>query len=176
MSKETGLIKPVVIYDSRHAIKVYVDKNFTRSANIIVPVGCVALIELTAPLDYVKTMMYSAIRTPEPSKWDECLLLDDNCIGKRYRRWKCCQSLGTDIPDSTDDDFTKSVVRWGYDQFTEEIVEFEFIDRPGNYYLVGRNCDTPNVGDCKNPTIFEVSIMPIQDAIQLNYPCFSACS
>jgi len=171
MSKENKII---TVFDSRIAKATYSNLLYYRTSNIYVPPGCVALVEFIAHYEYLTQMTFTAVRTPNASPMAECFE-DNGCIGKRYRRWKCCQSLGEDVEGTKYDDWNKSIVRWGWDKFTEEIVEFEWIDRPGHYHLTTLKCNAEPIEDCEFPTIIEVSIMPAIQAIQLGYDCYKSC-
>lgn len=167
-------IKPIVIFDSRIASKTYKDLDHYRSTEFFVPGGCIALVELTTGKDIIENMTFTAIRVPIPSPTFECYE-NSKCIGKRYRRWKCCQSLGENIVGSNTDDFAKSVVRWGNDKVNKEIVQFEYITRPGFYYLTTLKCTSPDIENCAIPTIFEVTIFPIDGVPDLDLPCSELC-
>lgn len=165
--------EPHQIFDSRRAKELYSEYNMYRSGSFVVPPGYVALVELITKHDYFEEMTFTAVMTPTfNSASKECY--DNNCgIAKRFRRWRCCQSLGANTEGSNNDAAAKTVVRWGWDNPNQEIVEFEFIDRPGNYYLIATKCNSLNsvIEDCDYPTIIQVSLIRASDAFQLGYDC-----
>lgn len=165
----TNVTEPVVIFDSRQAKKIYKDYNYYRSSGFTVPPGYVGVVELTTHWTYLATMTFTAIRVPSPGQLDACFG-GKNCLGKRYRRWRCYQGLGEDLPNTQLDDFNKSVVRWGNDTIRGELVEHEYIVRPGQYYLIADKCNSTNIEDCTNPTIIEVTLVPVDHIPELDLP------
>lgn len=166
--------QPQVIFDSRTAKKNYANFNYYRSGAFTVPSGYIAVVELTTNHTYLPTLSFTAIRIPVGSSMSECYL--KTCVGKRYRRWRCYQGLGQDVPNTQYDDFNRSIVRWGNDPYREELVEHEYIVRPGNYYLVADKCNNTNLEDCVNPTIIEVTLVAVDQMPELLLPgCPTEC-
>lgn len=161
--------RPLVVFDSRQAKKTYQQYNYYRSSGFDIPPGFVGVVELTTHHTYLPTITFTAIRVPAPGNLDACFG-SKNCLGKRYRRWRCYQGLGEDLPNTSLDDFNKSVVRWGNDYIRGELVEHEFIVRPGSYYLMGEKCNNANIEDCTNPTIIEVTLVPVDQLPELMLP------
>lgn len=166
---------PVRIFDSRQAQKLYGNYAHYRSSDFFVPPGYIGLVEIIAAEEYLKQMTFSAIRIPTPQKGEgaDCYL--DCNTGKRYRRWKCQQSLGTPTSPApkgtTFTEYNSSIVFWGLDPFTQDIVEFEYIVRPGHYFLEANRCINEVLDDCINPTIIEFSLIRSDDIYDLLLPC-----
>lgn len=157
---------PTIVFDSRRAKSVYEEFGYYRSASFDVPAGYVALIEMTTAIDYFPTMTFGVHRVIIGN--DECYKTDE--ISKMYRRWKCQQSLGDyNSPNGIPTSYTpynQSLVQLGWDSQNDQLVEFEYITRPGRYFLIGLKCNNQNVEDCTRPTVFEVTLIPqshIQD-------------
>lgn len=154
---------PIRIFDSRKARNRYKEYKLYRSSDLVVPPGYVALVEIIAPVKYLEKMTFSAIRIPTPQTGEDTDCFDECGMGKRYRRWRCEQELGDHrSPNARPTRYTQynqHIVRWGYDTFIDRIVEFEFIDRPGTYYLEANRCDNGVLDDCDNPTIIEASLI-----------------
>lgn len=164
--------QPGIVFDSRHARKIYKDYSYYRSAGFVVPPGYVAVVELITNHTYVPTLTFTAVRQAAGSTLDACYG-SKNCLGKRYRRWQYYQGLGVDIPNTDFDDYNASVVRWGWDYIKERLVEHEYIVRPGHYYLMGDRCSNENIEDCENPTLFEVTLVPSGQPPELLLPNLS---
>lgn len=159
---------PVKVFDSREAKKNYAGLNYYRSSGFTVPPGYVGVVELTTNYQYLPLMTFSAIRIPTSASFDECY--GNPRLGKRYRRWRCYQGLGMDDPNTQFDDFNRSVVRWGIDQIRNELVEHEYIVRPGQYYLIADKCQSQVIEDCDNPTFIDVSFVPVDQLPELLLP------
>lgn len=170
---------PNVIFDSRTAKRVYKEFSYYRSESFKVPAGYIAVVEMTAHKDYIPALTFTAIRTPADSNSGHCYAAAG--VGKRYRRWKCSQSLGSTEASGGSGQpteitpYNKSVVRWGWDFINEEIVEFEYITRPGTYYLIADKCNNLQIEDCNNPTIIEVTLIPVNHIPELHLSCCDPC-
>lgn len=160
--------QPIRIFDSRLAKGVYVNDNYIRSQSFNVPPGYVAVIELTTHYTFLPTITFTAIRIPPLFTANQCF--NDSCLGKRYRRWRCYQGLGEDLPNTQMDPFNQSVVRWGNDAIRGELVEHEYIVRPGQYYLIADKCNNENLLDCTKPTILDMSLMKVDQFPELLLP------
>lgn len=161
--------KPQVIFDSRHAKSVYRDYNYYRSGGFCVPAGYVAVVELTTHHTFLSNLLFTAIRVPPSHSLDACYGTK-NCLGKRYRRWRCYQGLGDTGTNTQFNDFNRSIVRWGNDTIRGELVEHEYIVRPGNYYLIADKCSNTNLEDCNNPTVIDVTLVPVDQLPELMLP------
>lgn len=157
---------PTIVFDSRRAKEVYEQYQYYRSRSFDVPAGYVALVEMTTALEYFPTMTFGINRVIIGD--NECYETDEIC--KLYRRWKCEQSLGDyNSPNGIPTAFTEynqSLVQLGWDSQNDQLVEFEYITRPGRYFLIGLKCNNQNIEDCTRPTVFEVTLVPqshIQD-------------
>lgn len=166
---------PIRIFDSRKARDRYKDYKDVRSADIFVPPNHIACISLIAPEDYYEKMSFTAIRIPTPEVGEDTSCYLDCNTGKRYRRWRCQQDLGTDAsPNDQPTKYTEynsNVVYWGLDPFTRNIVEFEYIVRPGVYFLQADRCANEVLDDCANPTIIEASLIYTETIYDLLLPC-----
>lgn len=155
--------EPLNIFDSRNAKTNYKDENYYRSESFKVPPGYVALIELTTASEYKGSVTFVVYREPETLKeMDDCY--NNKGIAKKYRQLKCSNSLGplTDLTTGTQyNDYNKKVVRLGNDYINKEIVEFEYITRPGKYFLMANKSDNTPIEDCSLPTIIELSLIPV---------------
>lgn len=160
---------PTRIFDSRKARERYKEYKSYRSSDFVVPPGYLGVVELFAPEEYFRKITFTAVRIPTAQTGEDSDCYNECGIGKRYRRWKCAQTLGDErSPNSRPTKFTEyngSVVYWGYDPYLDKIVEFEYIVRPGTYYLVANRCDNEVLDDCINPTIIEFSL-------QKHYPSY----
>lgn len=154
---------PIRIFDSRKARNLYKDYKQYRSSDIVVPPGYLGLVELIAPEDYLPKITMTAVRLPTPQTGEDSDCFNECGLGKRYRRWRCSQELGDhrspNIRPTKFTDYNQHIVYWGYDPFIDRIVEFEWIDRPGTYYLEANRCDNAVLDDCDNPTIVEFSLI-----------------
>lgn len=164
IAKHPADLGPKLIFDSRVAKELYDNYKEYRSATFNVPPGFIGLVELIAPENYLPDMTFTAVRIPAPmvGQDSECR---NNCdIGKRYRRWKCRQSLGNNTTANNQSSgftsYKSTIVHWGHDPFTKDIVEFEYIVRPGSYFLEANRCINKVLDDCINPTIIELSLLP----------------
>lgn len=160
--------QPFKIFDSRKAKEVYSGIDYYRSEGFTVPPGYVAVVELTTSYRYLPCVTFTAIRIPPTASFDECYA--NPRMGKLYRRWRCYQGLGEDKPNTVFDDFNRSIVRWGNDEIRKELVEHEFIVRPGQYYLIASKCDNIVIEDCINPTVIDVSLVPVDHIPELELP------
>lgn len=158
---------PTRIFDSRKAKVLYKDYKDFRSSDIIVPPGYIGLVELIAPVEYMRKITLYAVRLPTAQTGEGSDCFDDCNIGKIYRRWKCFQTLGDDRSErpTAYTEYNEHIVYWGYDRFKDKIVEFEYIVRPGTYYLAANRCDNTVMEDCINPTFVEFSL-------QKHYPSY----
>ena len=154
---------PIRIFDSRKARNLYKDYKHYRSSDVIVPPGYLGLVEVIAPEDYFPKITFTAVRIPTPQTGEESDCFNDCNIAKRYRRWRCEQELGDHrSPNARPTKYTgynQHIVYWGYDPFIDRIVEFEWLDRPGTYYLEANRCDNAVLDDCVNPTFLEFSLI-----------------
>lgn len=153
---------PIRIFDSRKAQLLYESYKQYRSSDFVVPPGYIGLVEIIAPEDYLPKMTFTAVRFPTAQHGEGSDCFDECEIGKRYRRWKCTQSLGDhrspNIRPTKYTEYNEHIVYWGLDPFLDKIVEFEYVVRPGNYYLVADRCENDVLNDCVNPTIIEFSL------------------
>ena len=160
---------PTRIFDSRRARELYKSYKDYRSSDLVVPPGYIGLVELIAPVKYMQRVTFYAVRLPSPVTGEGSDCFNDCNIGKIYRRWKCFQSLGDHrSPNMRPTDYTEyneHIVVWGYDKFKDKINEFEYIVRPGTYYIAASRCDNPVIEDCVNPTFLEFSL-------QRSYPSY----
>lgn len=175
MILDTDKKGPIRIFDSRKARDRYKDYKDVRSADIFVPPNHIACISLIAPEDYYEKMSFTAIRIPTPEVGEDTSCYLDCNTGKRYRRWRCQQDLGTSkSPNNqatTYTEYNSNVVYWGMDPFTKNIVEFEYIVRPGVYFLQADKCANEVLEDCVNPTIIEASLIYTETIYDLLLPC-----
>lgn len=166
---------PIRIFDSRKARDRYKNYKDVRSSDIVVPPNYIACVSLIAPEDYLPKLAFTALRIPTPEVGEDTSCYLDCDTGKRYRRWRCQQDLGTtNSPNANDTKYTEynsSVVYWGLDPFTRNIVEFEYIVRPGVYFLQAERCKAEVLDDCVNPTIIEASLIYTETIYDLLLPC-----
>lgn len=156
-----------IIFDSRIATRVYegIQYPYYRSADFEVKPGEVAILEVTASCDNISKVCFAAYRgIGEPF----CESLDNTGLGKLYRRWGCQRRLGSPCEGQEGGgtqytEYNRSVLRLGNDMFNNTIVEFEYIDRPGRYYLLADKgcCEETAITDCDSPTLVEVTIAPM---------------
>ena len=157
-----------VIFDSRNAKAAYQNFDYYRSTSFTVPGGYMAVVELTALQDALMCLSMTAVRIPIGFS-DDCYEI--NGIGKRYRRWRCSQALGNTKKGTDFSPYNGSVVRWGNDHINKQPVEFEYIVRPGRYYLIGDKCENLPVEECDRPVIIEVTLVPVSCIPDLALPC-----
>lgn len=167
---------PIRVFDSRKARERYVDYKHARSSDMVVPPGYIGLVELIAPEEYLPKITMTAIRIPTAATGEDSDCFKDCNIGKRYRRWKCNQTLGNHLSENLRPtkytEYNNSIVFWGFDPFTNNIVEFEYLDRPGVYYIEANRCDNAVLDDCINPTIVEFSLIKWYPSYSpLDLPC-----
>lgn len=157
---------PKLIFDSRIARVNYGDDYLNwRSSDVDVPPGYIGLVEMIGPVEYMQQVQFTAIRRPIPPIGEDGECYKDCGIGKRYRRWRCQQSLGNQEGNNgtttTYTSYNSNIVYWGKNPFTGDIVEFEYIVRPGRYYIECNACLNSDIlDDCVNPVIFEFSLIP----------------
>lgn len=160
---------PIRIFDSRKARERYKEYKSYRSSDFVVPPGYLGLIEIIAPEEYLSKMTFTAVRIPTPQVGEDTDCYNECGLGKRYRRWKCSQTTGDhkspNMRPTKFTDYNAHIVYWGFDPFIDKIVEFEYVVRPGTYYLVANRCDNKVLDDCDNPTIIEFSL-------QKHYPSY----
>ena len=160
---------PIRIFDSRKARDRYENYKQYRSSDFIVPPGYIGLIELIGPEEYFPQITVTAVRIPTPDTGQDNDCYPECGIGKRYRRWKCSQTTGYHLSDNAQEtrysEYNGHIVYWGWDPFIHRIVEFEYIVRPGTYYLEANKCDNKVIEDCTNPIIAELSL-------QKHYPSY----
>lgn len=151
--------EPEVIFDSRQGAAIYAKHNYYRSSNFYVPPGFAASIELTAHSSYMGSLLFTAIRIPPGNK---TICYSNDCLGKVYRRWLCCRDLGENVEGMDADAYSATIVRWGWDWVRERHVDFEYITRPGNYYLIASKATEGNAAleDSDNPTIIDMTLVP----------------
>lgn len=166
---------PFRIFDSRKARDRYRNYKAVRSADLVVPPNHIACVSLIAPEAYLPYMSFTAIRIPTPETGEDTSCYLDCGTGKRYRRWRCHQDLGTrESPNGLPTVYTEynsNVVYWGFDPFTRNVVEFEYIVRPGVYFLQADRCRNEVLDDCVNPTIIEASLIYTETVYDLLLPC-----
>lgn len=154
---------PIRVFDSRKARNRYKNYKEYRSSDIIVPPGYLGLVEVIAPVEYLEKMTFSAVRIPTPQGGDDSDCFNECELGKRYRRWRCTQELGDhrspNMRPTAYTGYNQHIVYWGFDPFIDRIVEFEWIDRPGTYYLEANRCENDVLNDCDNPTLIEFSLI-----------------
>lgn len=130
---------------------------------MVIPPGYLGIVEIIAPEDYLPKMTFSAIRLPTAQSGEDSDCFNDCNIGKRYRRWRCTQELGDhrspNMHPTKYTSYNQHIVYWGFDPFIDRIVEFEWIDRPGVYYLEANRCENDVLRDCLNPTFIEFSLI-----------------
>lgn len=169
MSKVSVDTFPELIFDSRKASLIYKDYGYYRSSDFTVPAGYVAVVELTTHRDNMGCLKFQAMRT---ALQNECY--EKEGIVKKYRRWRCRQGMGRPQDDTsggvTDfNEYGMSIVIWGHDEANKNYVDFEYITRPGNYYLFMCSSNTDDViNDCDRPTLIEVTMIPIGTIPDLN--------
>lgn len=159
---------PIRVFDSRKARERYKEYQYYRSSDFVVPPGYLGVVEIIAPEEYLTKMTFTAVRIPTVQTGEDSDCFNECGLGKRYRRWKCKQTLGSPLLPNANtkfNDYNAHVVYWGLDPFTNDIVEFEYIVRPGTYYLEANRCDNAVLDDCINPTIIEFSL-------QKHYPSY----
>lgn len=172
MSKVSVDTFPSLIFDSRKASFIYKDYGYYRSADFTVPAGYTAVVEMTTHKDNMGCLKFQAMRT---ALQNECY--EKEGIVKLYRRWRCCQGMGRPQDDAeggaTDfNRYGRSIVTWGHDETNENYVDFEYITRPGNYYLFMCSNDTDDViKDCDRPTLIEVTLISTSIISDLAIPC-----
>lgn len=168
---------PIRIFDSRKAKERYTDYRDVRSSDFFVPPNYVGIVSIIAPQEYMADMSFTAIRIPTPETGEDTDCYRDCNTGKRYRRWRCDQDLGNHKPDKVGVPLTSytgynsSVVYWGLDPFSRHVVEFEYIVRPGWYFLQADRCKNNVLEDCINPTLIELSLMYTETVYDLLLPC-----
>jgi len=169
------MFQSTTIFDSRVASKVYEDKSYPyyRSADFTVGAGQVAILELTTSYNNICKVCFAAYRKIGAPICDG---LDNRGLGKLYRRLGCDGKLGMPGENSEGGttqytQYNRSVLRLGHDLLNDTVVEFDCIDRPGDYYLLADKecCDDNVITDCDNPTIIEVTIAPL--AFSKMNPC-----
>lgn len=157
--------RPVNIFDSRQGAQVYDETyRYYRSSTFYVPAGHAAILEVTTHEDYRECVSFYVNRIP-------AFLYDPKCptnnkgLDKVYR--KCITappprpSNTTERPISAYNDDNKNILRLGYDKYNRVINDFAYITRPGTYYLVADKCISPAIEDCANPTIVDMTVVPL---------------
>lgn len=166
---------PFRIFDSRKARERYKHYKDYRSSDIIVPPNFVALVSIIAPEEYYDKMTFTAIRIPTPDVGEDSSCYMDCNVGKRYRRWQCQRDLGAMLRENGADtvftEYNSSVVYWGLNPFTQTVAEFEYIVRPGTYFLQADRCVNEVLEDCVNYTIIEASLIYTEVVADLFLPC-----
>ncbi len=178
MSRDTDAIKtgPIRVFDSRKVEALYKEYKNARSQTFFVPPGYIGQLEVIAPVEYFPKVSFNIIREVAKITGSEAECFQDCQLGKYYRRWMCSQSLGKTTSSNSQPTaysaYNSSIVYLGWNPFLQEIVEFEYIVRPGNYHVLADRCDDV-LKDCNNPIIIELALIPVSSVPDLALPCNS---
>lgn len=175
-----GANEPYIIYDSRIGADVYASPDFTyyRGELFVVPPGYVAHVEMTTRTDIYPDVMGTFVRVPAFTKLLDCD--DERKYGKTYRRWRCTRSLGNNVSNNPSPSaytpYNQSILKLGFDNLNNEISEFDYITRPGKYYILfDKRSNTAHL-DANNPILVEVSLIKTDKVHDLELPCCDPCT
>lgn len=170
-----GANEPFIIYDSRIGADVYksTDLTYYRGEAFVVPPGFVAHVEMTVNSTILPNVMGTFVRIPAFTKSLDCD--DERKYAKTYRRWRCSRTLGTNTSNNPNPSaytpYNQSILKLGYDNLNNELVEFDYITRPGKYYILFDKLSNVAHEDANNPVLVEASLIKTDKVYDLELPC-----
>lgn len=165
----------MTIFDSRKSTKIYggVKHTHHRTADFYIPPGMMAVVELTTHHKYLDEVTFVAVRRPRALSEQSCF--DATCEGKRYHQVPCSDELGAKgkgtVGSTQSTERAKTTWRLGNDYVNNVTHDFRFITRPGDYYLTADKGTNNVLTDCENPTIIEVTLVPVTHNVQVQNLC-----